>query len=86
MGVMNTYYLKKFRKEAKRVIRARYNPIQLDTRYPYDCTEKGYYINDSMATDLNMLKRKLLEFRRQYILSLAEEKRWKKLNKQLAKL
>ena len=65
---MNTYYLKKFRKEAQRVIKARYNPIQLDTRYPYDCTEKGYYIADSMATDLNVLKRKLLEFRRHHLL------------------
>ena len=83
---MNTYYLKKFRKEAQRVIKARYNPIQLDTKYPYDCTEKGCYIDDSMATDLNMLKRKLLEFRRQYILVLTEEKRCKKLNKRLAKL
>ena len=83
---MNTYYLKKFRKEAQRVIKARYNPIQLDTKYPYDCTEKGCYIDDSMATDLNVLKRKLLEFRRRYILSLVEEKRYKRLNKQLAKL
>ena len=86
MGVMNTYYLKKFRKEAQRIIKARYNPIQLEVRYPYDCVEKGQYIDDSMAADLNMLRRKLLEFRRQYILSLAEEKRCKKLNKKLAKL
>lgn len=86
MGVMNIYYLKKFRKEAQRVIRARYNPIQLDVRYPYDCVEKGRYIGDSMATDLNVLKRKLSEFRRQYILSLTEEKRCEKINKQLAKL
>jgi len=61
---MNIYYLKKFRKEAQRVIKARYNPIQLEVRYPYDCVEQGKYISESMATDLNMLKRKLSEFRR----------------------
>lgn len=83
---MNIYYLKKFRKQAQKVIKARYNPIQLEVRYPYDCVELGKYISDSMATDLNMLKRKLSEFRRQYILLLTEEKRRKKLNKQLAKL
>lgn len=84
---MNIYYLKKFRKEAQRVIRARYNPIlHLRDRYPYDCVELWHYISDSMATDLNVLKRKLSEFRRQYILLLTEEKRCKKLNKQLAKL
>lgn len=83
---MNIYYLKKFRKEAQRVIRARYNPIQLNDRYPYDCTKNGRYISNSLATDLNMLKRNLSEYRRQYILSLTKEKRSEKLNKQLAKL
>ena len=83
---MNIYYLKKFRKEAQRAVKARYNPIQLEVRYLYDCVEKGHRLNDSMATDLNMLKRKLLEFRRRYILVLTEEKRCKKLNKRLAKL
>lgn len=83
---MNIYYLKKFRKEAQRAVKARYNPIQLEVRYPYYCVEQGEYISESMATDLNMLKRKLSEFRRQYILFLTEKKRCKKLNKQLAKL
>lgn len=82
---MNIYYLKMFRKEAKRIIRARYNP-QLDGKYPYDCVKNWLYIEDSMSTDLDMLKRKLSKFRRQYILSLTEEKRCEKINKQLAKL
>lgn len=82
---MNIYYLKMFRKEAKRIIRARYNPT-LDDRYPYDCVKNWRYIEDSMSTDLDMLKRKLSEFRRQYILSLTKEIRCKKINEQLAKL
>lgn len=80
---MNIYYLKKFRKEAQRVIRARYNPIH---RYPYECVKNWRYIEDSMSADLDMLKRKLSEFRRQYILSLTKEIRCKKINEQLAKL
>ena len=83
---MNTYYLKKFRKEAQRVIKARYNPITLDTKYPYDCTQNKSYISESMSKDLPELKRKLLEYRRDYILALVEIVKGKKLNKQLAKL
>jgi hypothetical protein len=36
---MNTYYLKKFRKEAKRAIKARYMPIFLGDKCPYECEE-----------------------------------------------
>lgn len=83
---MNIYYLKKFRKEAQRVIKARYNPITLDTKYPYDCTQNEFYISDSLSKDLPELKRKLLAYRRDYILALVEIVKGKKLNKQLAKL
>lgn len=84
---MNTYYLKKFRKEAQRVIKARYNPIILGTtKYPYDCTQNKSYISNSLSKDLPELKRKLLEYRRDYILALVEIVKGKKLNKQLAKL
>lgn len=83
---MNIYYLKKFRKEARRVIKARYNPITLDTKYPYDCTQDKSYISGSLSKDLPELKRKLLEYRRDYILALVEIVKGKKINKQLAKL
>ena len=83
---MNTYYLKKFRKEAQIAIKARYNPTTLDTKYPYDCTKNEFYISGSLSKDLPELKRKLLEYRRDYILALAEIVKRDKLNKQLAKL
>lgn len=83
---MNIYYLKKFREEAQRIIRARYNPIHRNDRCPYECVKNWRYIEDSMSADLDMLKRKLSEFRRQYILSLTKEKKCEKINKQLAKL
>ena len=86
MGVMNTYYLKKFRKEAKIVIRARYNPVTLDTKYPYDCTESWRCINDSISKDLFELQQKLSEYRRNYILRLTRAEREIRIKKQLAKL
>lgn len=84
---MNTYYLKKLRKESKRVVKARYNPATLGTtKYPYDCTQNGYYIPDSLSKDLPELKQKLLEYRRDYILAIVEFVKGEKLKKQLAKL
>lgn len=83
---MNIYYLKKFRKEAQRAIKARYNPIALDTKYPYNCTQNKSYISGSISKDLLELKQKLLAYRRDYILALVEIVKGKKLNKQLAKL
>ena len=83
---MNTYYLKKFRKEAEEVVKARYNPITLDTKYPYDCTRNKSYISGSLCKDLPELKRKLLEYRRDYILTLVRIVKGKKINKQLEKL
>lgn len=83
---MNTYYLKKFRKEAQRVIKARYAPIHIDDKSPYDCAENGRYISHSMSKDLFELQQKLPGYRRKYILKLTQAERSKKLNKQLAKL
>lgn len=83
---MNTYYLRKFRKEAKRVIKARYNPTYLDDKLSYDCTENGWYIRDSLSKDLFELQQKLSEYRRNYIISLTQSERKKRINKQLAKL
>ena len=83
---MNTYYLKKFRKKAQRDIRARYAPLQLNDKYPYDCTENGIYIKDSFTKDLFELQQKLSEYRRNYILRLTQVEKIVKLNKQLAKL
>jgi hypothetical protein len=75
-----------FRKEAQRVIKARYAPIHLNDKSPYDCTENGWFISDSMSKDLFELQQKLSEYRRNYILKLTHTKRKEKLNKQLAKL
>ncbi len=86
MGVMNIYYLKEFRKEAKRVIKARYEPICLDDKTPYDCAENGKYIKGSTSKDLFELQQRLSGYRRNYILMLTQAERKKKLNKQLAKL
>ena len=83
---MNTYYLKKFRKEAKIVIKSRYNPVTLDTKYPYDYTESWRGINDSMSKDLFELQQKLSEYRRNYILRLTWAEREIRIKKQLAKL
>lgn len=83
---MNIYYLKKFRKKAQRVIKARYNPWFLGDKYPYDCSENGFYILDSSAKDLRRIKQVLLTHRRDYVLKLVEKKKVEKLNKQLAKL
>lgn len=83
---MNTYYLKKFRKEAQRVIKARYMPTHLDDEYPYVCEENGMYISDSMSKDLFKVQQKLSRYRRKYILMLTQAERKEKLNKQLAKL
>lgn len=83
---MNTYYLKKFRKEAQRVIRARYMPISLDDKFPYGCEENEWYISDSLSKDLLEVQQKLSGYRRNYILKLTLTERKKKLNKQLAKL
>lgn len=83
---MNTYYLKKFRKEAQIAIKARYNPIALDVKYTYDCAENGVYIINSISKDLFELQQKLSEYRRDYILKLTRAERGIKLNKQLAKL
>ena len=80
---MNTYYLKKFRKEAQRVIKARYMPIHLDDKYPYYCEENGMYVWDSLSKDLFEVLQKLSGYRRNYILML---ERKEKINKQLAKL
>lgn len=80
---MNIYYLKKFRKKAKKAIKARYNP---SNKYPYHCVEKGWYINNSISKDLFELQQKLSECRKDYILQLAQAKKAKKLNKQLVKL
>lgn len=49
---MNTYYLKKFRKIAQKVIKARYVPISYSDKCPYDCTKNGSYINGSISKDL----------------------------------
>lgn len=83
---MNTYYLKMFRKEAQKRIKARYNPSSLGDKYPYDCSEDGFYIQDSLAEGLCEIKQKLLICRRNYILKLTQDERKEKLNKQLAKL
>lgn len=83
---MNTYYLKKFRKEAQRVIKARYMPISLGDKYPYDCEENGMYIKGSMSKDLFELQQKLSGYRRKYILKLTQAERRVRYNKQLAKL
>ena len=86
MGIMNTYYLKKFRKEAQRVIKARYDPICLNDNTPYDCVENGWCIKGSASKDLFELQQKLYRYRRNYILMLTQAKRKERLNKQLAKL
>lgn len=83
---MNTYYLKKFRKEAQRVIKARYEPICLDDGCPYTCIKNGWYIKNSSSKDLFELQPKLSKYRRDYIRELTQSKRRVKLNKQLAKL
>ena len=83
---MNTYYLKKFRKEAQRTIKARYMPISLGDKCPYECEENGRYIAGSMSKDLFELQQKLPGYRRKYILKLTQAERSKKLSKQLAKL
>lgn len=83
---MNIYYLKKFRKEAQRVIKARYEPICLNDKTPYDCAENGMFIKGSTSKDLFEVQQKLSGYRRNYILMLTQAKRKEKLNKQLAKL
>lgn len=83
---MNIYYLKKFRKEAQRAIKARYMPIFVDDKYPYECEENGCYISGSMSKNLFELQQKLPGYRRDYILKLTQAKRRIRYNKQLAKL
>lgn len=83
---MNTYYLKKFREEAQRVIKARYMPSFASDKYPYECEENGYYISGSMSKNLFELQQKLPGYRRNYILKLTQAERKERLNKQLAKL
>ena len=83
---MNIYYLKKFRKIAQKVIKARYAPISYSDKSLYDCTRDGSYINGSMSKDLFELQQKLSGCRRDYILQLTQYKRKEKISKQLAKL
>lgn len=83
---MNIYYLKKFRKEAQRVIKARYKPISVDDKCPYQCEENGCYISGSMSKNLFELQQKLPGYRRKYILKLTQAERKEKLNRQLEKL
>lgn len=83
---MNTYYLKKFRKEAQRAIKARYMPLFVSDKCPYECEENGYYISGSMSKNLFELHQKLPGYRRNYILKLTQAERKERLNKQLAKL
>ena len=83
---MNIYYLKKFRKEAKRAIKARYMPVTLGDKCPYDCSENGMFIGGSISKDLFELQQKLHGYRKDYILKLTQAERKERLNKQLAKL
>ena len=83
---MNTYYLKKFRKEAQTRIKARYNPSFLGDEYPYNCSADGFYIQDTLAKELCEIKQILLTCRRNYILKLTQAERTERLDKQLAKL
>lgn len=83
---MNIYYLKKFRKEAQKRIKAEYNPSFLGDKYPYNCSDNGFYIQDTLAEELCEIKQILLICRRNYILKLTRAERAERHNKQLAKL
>lgn len=79
---MNTYYLKKFRKEAWETIKVLANEYHRD-RFNVINFGNYYRVND---LTLEAAKKVLRRERRSYIIRLCLREKKKKLNKQLEKL
>ena len=79
---MNTYYLKKFRKEAWKTVKIQVNIYQNDR---FNVVGFGYESEYDNLT-LKAAKKILRKVRNRYILFLCQNEKEKKLNKQLAKL
>lgn len=78
---MNTYYLKKYRKEAKQRIRV------IFTNNEYIVIKENHHIrSDYPIRNLCVAKMELARERRKYILGLVKEMREINKNKELAKL
>lgn len=79
---MNTYYLKKFRKEAWKTVKIQVNIYQNDrfnvVGFGYECEYDNLTLKDA--------KKVLREVRNNYVLFLCQNEKKKKLNKQLEKL
>lgn len=81
-GKMNAYYLKKFRKKAWETIKIQ---VSICKNNRFNVVGFGYsfeYVN----LTLKAAKKVLRKVRNEYILLLCQDKKKKKLNKQLAKL
>lgn len=86
---MNTYYLKKYRKDAKKRFKIRFINNQYNVM-KYDYFNKGWeFIRtnfDYITNNLYVAKQTLAHERREYILKLVENRRDFNKNKELAKL
>lgn len=82
MGIMNTYYLKKFRKEAWKTIKIQ---VSIYKNNRFNVVGFGYSPEYENLT-LKAAKKVLRKVRNEYILFLCQDDKKKKLNKQLAKL
>lgn len=78
---MNTYYLKKFRKEAREFVKIYVNKDDINM---YDVRAGVEFEIRNLSLD--KAKEVLAKQRRYYILSWCKNRKIKKLNKQLAKL
>ena len=78
---MNTYYLKKFRKEAREFVNIYVNEDDMNM---YDV--RAGVVDEVKYLNINGAKKVLTEQRRYYILKWCKNRKIKKLNKQLAKL
>jgi hypothetical protein len=89
---MNIYYLKKYRKDAKKQIRImfvnnRYKVMKYNSHYMEWRLINEWNTNGLCTTfDLNVAKQTLTRERRCYILDLVKEKREFNKTKELAKL
>lgn len=86
---MNIYYLKRYRKAAKKEFRIRFINNQYNVMQYNHHVENWEFIhlnNDYVTNNLYVAKQTLARERRRYILDLVKEMREIKKNKELAKL
>ena len=86
---MNIYYLKRYRKDAKKQFRIRFSNNEYNVMKYNHHIENWEFIhlnNDYVTPKLYVAKLTLARERRKYILNLVKEMREIKKNKELAKL